>query len=62
MKKSINWAAIRHTNGEDWIDIASISTDNVDCEKRARQLDATIPVWAKDNPIKYFARIEIKLA
>ena len=62
MKKSINWAAIRITEGEDWIDIASISTNDVACEKRARELDVAIPGWAKDNPIKYFARVETKLA
>ena len=62
MKQSINWAVIRETEGEEWIDIASISTNDIYCEKRAREVDATIPGWAKDNPIKYFARVEIKLA
>jgi len=63
MKKSINWAAIRTTaNSENWIDVGSISSDQVDCEKRARKIDEEIPTWAKDNSIKYFARVEIKLA
>lgn len=62
MKKSVGWAAIRETEGEDWFDTTTISTDREDCELRAYKVDKENPLWAKDNPVKYFARIEVKLA
>jgi len=62
MKRSIKWAAIRTTNGEDWIDIHSLSNDKMDCQMKAHQMNQDIPAWAKDNPINSFEKVEIKLA
>lgn len=61
MKESINWAVIRQTDGESWIDISSLSRDREHCKQRARRLNFQLPQWAKDNPIEGIAKVEVKL-
>ena len=62
MKELINWAAIRETDGEQWIDISSLSGNREVCESKTISMNNRIPHWAKDNPIIRFTKVEVKLA
>lgn len=54
------WAAIRKpVDASLFIDVQSISSDQVYTEQRARTLDKRIPSWSGDNPVEKIARITI---
>jgi len=61
MKQAINWVAIRETDGEEWIDIKTISSDQMDCRFNAIEINKSIPQWAKDNPVRRFVQVETKI-
>jgi hypothetical protein len=61
VKTSHRWAAIRLTDGIEWIDLEIISYEAFEAEQKAEIIDKEIPLWAKENPVRYAAKIQISL-
>lgn len=54
------WAAIRQTDGREWIDSNSLSCDKQTAEANAEMLNNAIPTWAPANKVQRIVRVEIK--
>jgi hypothetical protein len=59
MKTIEHMAAIRKTEGHEWVDFNTVSGIRSVCEMLAREIDDKIPSWAKDNPVVDIRRIII---
>lgn len=53
------WAAIRKTDGEEWIDLNSIEWLRDETEKNVAEFDRTHPNWAIDNPVVRISRVRV---
>lgn len=59
MKKKVVWAAVRLTDGEEWIDTSSISILREEAEEKAEKLNNQIPQWAAANIFKRISCFEL---
>ncbi len=54
------WAAVRHTEGKDWIDWRTLSGSESDARDLVRSFDMQMPSWARENPVARYAKVEIR--
>jgi len=52
------WAAVRLTEGTEWMDNSTTSGLRHLSQEAADKSDRFIPVWAKDNPVQRIARFD----
>jgi len=45
------YCAKRRTDGREWLDTESISRSPAQAERRAKELENSIPTWAASNPL-----------
>lgn len=54
------WAAVRKTEGKEWIDRDTIDTSFKGAKAESSLTDEVIPGWAKDNPVVRVVPIVVK--
>lgn len=59
MQTQIGYAAVRVTNGREWIDMATFSGDPNMAIMNADKTDVLIPWWAQDNRRLRIAQVEV---
>lgn len=45
------YAAVRLSEGREWVDISTIRLEPVEAKASAREVDQRIPHWAQANPV-----------
>ena len=53
------WAAVRNTEGREWIDINTLEVTADLARSAASVTDALIPLYAADNPVVRIVRVEV---
>jgi hypothetical protein len=54
------YAAIRRTEGREWIDISTLSWCRKTAANKAERQDSLLPRWAEANPVVWVSVVEVR--